>query len=60
MVGWPAGWSVGWFHAEYDATSWPQLIIWNDDPMIWDGQMGPSVVINKMNLYISSLADGRS
>ena len=39
MVGRP----VGRFQADYNATVWPQLIIWDGDQMIWDVQLGPSV-----------------
>ena len=34
---------AGWIRGDYNATMWPQLIIWDDDPIIWDGQLGLSV-----------------
>ena len=43
LVGRPAGRPASRFHAEYNAAAQPKLIIWDDDQMIWDGQLGPSV-----------------
>ena len=40
-----SGRSAGRFHADYNATAWPQLIIWNADQMSWDDKLGPSVAI---------------
>ena len=49
MVGQSAGRLVGFFLAVYNATAWPQLIIWDEDQMIWDDQLGPSVA--KVYIY---------
>ena len=42
----PIGWSAGRSPNDYNATAWPQLIIWDVDQMSWDGQLGPSVAIS--------------
>ena len=31
---------AGWFPIDYNAPTWPRLIIWEGDQMIWDGQLG--------------------
>ena len=46
---------VGWFHGDYNATMWPQLIIWDGDQMIRVGQLGPSVAIIFYVYYLCDL-----
>ena len=46
----PVGQPAGRFLADYNATAWPQLIIWNEDQMIWDSQLGPSVATDMGSL----------
>ena len=41
---------AGWFPIDYNAPTWPRLIIWEGDQMIWDGQLGPSVATSFMIL----------
>ena len=48
MVGRP----VGRFQADYNATVWPQLIIWDGDQMILDVQLGRSVAIIKLIKFV--------
>ena len=35
-------------------TAWLQLIVWDDDPMIWDGQHGPSVATSVIMMTSSN------
>ena len=39
----PTRWSAGQSPNDYNATAWPQLIIWDEDQMILDDQLGPRV-----------------
>ena len=48
----PVGQPAGRFLADYNVTAWPQLIIWDEDQMIWDDQLGSSVAIAFMYINV--------
>ena len=53
------GWSAGHIRP---ITAWPQLIIWDDDQMSWDAQLGPSLatIVTEETFVLTSILNLRS